>query len=96
MSVRCADQQTADLSHARIKFACPHCQQHIEAGPRYAGLKITCPACRNSLLVPSPPIAPAPPPAFAAKRMLGLIGIAAVLLGVGGYFGWGLVKKMAS
>jgi hypothetical protein len=47
---------------ADIKFACPHCQQHIQAESGYAGLQINCPACHGSLLVPGTPAAPPPPP----------------------------------
>jgi len=62
---------------ADIKFACPHCQQHIQAEPGYAGLQITCPACSGSLMVPGSQVtavpvpvpvqasAPAPAPAIA-------------------------------
>ena len=60
---------------ADIKFSCPHCQQHIQAEPGYAGLQINCPACKGSLIVPGKPTAaapsyatpPAPPPAAATK-----------------------------
>ena len=45
---------------ADIKFSCPHCQQHIQAEPGYAGLQINCPACRGSLIVPGTPAAAAP------------------------------------
>lgn len=57
-----------------IKFACPHCQQHIEAEPGYAGLQIACPACRGSIVVPGTPApsVPAPvavsAPAYASAR----------------------------
>jgi DNA-directed RNA polymerase subunit RPC12/RpoP len=46
-----------------IKFACPHCQQHIQAEQGYAGMQIACPACKGNLLVPGTPAAPAPAPA---------------------------------
>jgi DNA-directed RNA polymerase subunit RPC12/RpoP len=45
-----------------IKFACPHCQQHIQAEQGYAGMQIACPACKGNLLVPGTPAAPAPAP----------------------------------
>jgi len=37
---------------AEIKFACPHCQQHIQADQDYAGMQITCPACSGPMMVP--------------------------------------------
>ena len=49
---------------SEIKFACPTCQQHIEADSGYAGMQISCPACKNPMVVPgSPVLAAAPPPA---------------------------------
>lgn len=47
---------------ANVKFACPHCQQHIEADAGYAGMQIGCPACQGNFVVPG---TPAPPPAAA-------------------------------
>ena len=48
---------------ADIKFSCPHCQQHIQAEPGYAGYQINCPNCQGSLVVPgAPPPPPTPPP----------------------------------
>ena len=35
-----------------IKFACPHCQQHIACDEVYCGYQIRCPACEGGLLVP--------------------------------------------
>ena len=43
-----------------IKFACPHCRQHIECDENYSGLQINCPACRGPMLVPEHPAATAP------------------------------------
>ncbi len=77
-----------------ITFACPNCTQHIEAGPGYAGLQIACPTCGKALEVPGKPDAPAPPPVSASKRIFSFVGIGLVLLGVGGYFGWSLVKRV--
>ncbi len=45
---------------ANQKFACPHCQQHIEAEAGYAGMQINCPACGGSLIVPGTPPVPVP------------------------------------
>ena len=35
-----------------IKFACPHCQQHIVCDEGYCGYQIQCPACEGGLIVP--------------------------------------------
>jgi hypothetical protein len=35
-----------------LSFHCPHCNQHIEAGPEYAGQMLDCPTCANSFIVP--------------------------------------------
>lgn len=45
---------------ADIKFACPHCQQHIQAEPGYVGLQIICPACSGSLIVPAAQVTAVP------------------------------------
>ena len=37
---------------SEIKFACPHCHQHIACDSDYASLGIECPACGGSLVVP--------------------------------------------
>lgn len=37
---------------SEIKFACPHCQQHIECSNEYADMIIACPACGQAMLVP--------------------------------------------
>ena len=41
------------------KFACPYCEQHIEADERCAGLEIQCPSCQQNMVIPSPSPAPA-------------------------------------
>ncbi len=53
---------------ADIKFACPHCQQHIQAEPGYAGMQISCPACGGSLTVPGSQGASAPTVAAIAGK----------------------------
>jgi len=55
-----------------LKFACPHCEQHIQADPGYAGLQIACPSCRGDITVPSTPVALAPvlAPAYAAAAVV--------------------------
>jgi len=35
-----------------IKFACPHCSQHIVCNADYCDLTIDCPACGNGMVVP--------------------------------------------
>src|ERR1700722_20844674 len=68
---------------ADIKFACPHCQQHLQADSAYGGMQINCPSCNGALLVPGaaavpPPPAPAPysapppPPSAPAPSQLSL------------------------
>jgi hypothetical protein len=47
-----------------IKFACPNCQQHIQAEAGYAGMQIACPACHAGMIVPGQAPAPARVPAF--------------------------------
>ena len=58
-----------------IRFACPRCQQHIQAETSYAGLEIACPACSAKMIVPGQPVAamtaappvPVPVPATAGS-----------------------------
>jgi hypothetical protein len=38
-----------------IKFACPKCQQPLDAPADMAGEKIDCPACSNPIAIPPPP-----------------------------------------
>ena len=35
-----------------IKFACPHCEQHIKCDDTFGGQKINCPACGREVVVP--------------------------------------------
>lgn len=35
-----------------VKFACPHCSQHIACDGDYAELSIECPSCGGTLVVP--------------------------------------------
>jgi len=53
---------------ADIKFACPHCNQHITCDALWGGHELQCPGCQNNLVVPAPPaepeatsLVPAPP-----------------------------------
>lgn len=38
-----------------LKFACPHCEQHIQCEDSSAGKTIPCPACGSSVVVPAMP-----------------------------------------
>src|SRR5262249_2594499 len=44
---------------ADIKFACPHCNQHITCDELWGGHQLECPNCKNPIAVPA---AAAPPP----------------------------------
>jgi hypothetical protein len=37
-----------------VKFACPHCDQHIACDSAYCGTRIECPACHREMQVPKP------------------------------------------
>src|SRR5436190_21319759 len=37
---------------SEIKFACPHCRQHIACDNGYAGLDVECPSCGGMMVVP--------------------------------------------
>lgn len=37
---------------SEIKFACPHCAQHVACDNDYAGISILCPACGKPMDVP--------------------------------------------
>ena len=37
---------------SEIKFACPHCSQHIACDGGYDGLGIECPSCGGTMVVP--------------------------------------------
>jgi hypothetical protein len=45
-----------------MKFACPHCGQHIEAESSWAGLMAQCPTCSGELQVPVSGLRPTTPP----------------------------------
>ena len=50
---------------ADIKFACPHCNQHITCDELWGGHQLQCPSCHGQLTVPAlpaPAAAPPPPP----------------------------------
>jgi hypothetical protein len=37
---------------SEIKFACPHCSQHIACDDTYCGEQIDCPGCEGEMFVP--------------------------------------------
>jgi uncharacterized protein (UPF0212 family) len=37
-----------------LSFHCPHCNQHIEAEPAWAGRDLDCPNCKQAFIVPKP------------------------------------------
>ena len=37
---------------SEVKFACPHCSQHIACDEGYCGYQIRCPSCEGGLIVP--------------------------------------------
>jgi hypothetical protein len=39
---------------SEIKFACPHCSQHIVCDDIYCGERIDCPGCERALFIPLP------------------------------------------
>jgi hypothetical protein len=47
---------------SEFKFACPNCQQNIQATPEYSGMQINCPSCQTPMIVPQAPGAPPPAP----------------------------------
>jgi hypothetical protein len=42
------------LAMSDVKFACPHCEQHIKCDERRGGETIACPACGQNVVVPAP------------------------------------------
>ena len=38
---------------SEIKFACPHCQQHIACDSDFADMTIVCPSCGQPMVVPA-------------------------------------------
>lgn len=56
---------------ADIKFACPHCNQHITCDELWAGHQLNCPSCKNPLMVPgiaAPPATASTGPATLAPK----------------------------
>jgi len=37
-----------------IKFACPHCDQHLQAAESLGGRQFQCPGCNHHIRVPTP------------------------------------------
>lgn len=53
-----------------IRFACPRCQQHIQAETNYAGVEIACPSCHARMIVPGQPVAAATSAAIAPPPVM--------------------------
>jgi|SRR5215471_20984328 len=47
---------------SEVKFACPHCAQHIACDDAYCGNPMVCPACGEKMFVPRLAAFTAPPP----------------------------------
>src|SRR5207302_8609478 len=43
---------TVNVAMNEIKFACPHCRQHIACDEGYCGCQIACPACEGAMILP--------------------------------------------
>src|SRR5262245_42802818 len=65
---------------ADIKFACPHCSQHITCDELWGGHQLECPNCKNPLTVPAKAapaasaaasLVPKPPPAVEPRLSIG-------------------------
>src|SRR5262245_10674446 len=39
---------------ASLRFACPHCDQHIECELAWAGMELNCPTCAKPIRAPAP------------------------------------------
>ena len=77
-----------------IKFACPQCQQHIQAEAGYSGMEIACPSCGGRMLVPqlataqsspSPPVPPLAPAGTACPACGAALAPQAILCTQCGY-----------
>lgn len=44
----------AETAPKECRFECPHCDQHIFAGPEFLGTKVTCPNCAGEFSLPKP------------------------------------------
>jgi predicted RNA-binding Zn-ribbon protein involved in translation (DUF1610 family) len=40
--------------HDSIKFACPHCGQHLDADYSMVNMDLVCPTCNHPINVPAP------------------------------------------
>jgi DNA-directed RNA polymerase subunit RPC12/RpoP len=38
-----------------FKFACPHCQQHLQCEEAHSGWQIQCPKCHHLIVIPPAP-----------------------------------------
>ena len=63
-----------------MKFACPHCQQHLEADTAQSSLQINCPSCGQSLEIPAVVSDAAAPVLRRRSRHGWLVGSLAILV----------------
>jgi len=40
---------------SQFKFACPHCQQHLQCNEQMAGRQLQCPSCQVLIRIPPAP-----------------------------------------
>jgi hypothetical protein len=40
---------------SEFKFACPHCEQHLQCDEQFSGRQIQCPRCHHLIRVPAVP-----------------------------------------
>jgi hypothetical protein len=40
---------------SEFKFACPHCQQHLQCDEQFSGREIQCPGCHHLIHIPHVP-----------------------------------------
>ena len=43
------------MAEAEFKFACPHCNQHLQCREEFSGRQIQCPACHVLIRIPAIP-----------------------------------------
>jgi hypothetical protein len=40
---------------SELKFACPHCEQHLACDEQFSGRQIQCPGCNHIIHIPAVP-----------------------------------------
>lgn len=58
---------------ATIEFACPHCQQSLDAPEEYAGATVECPACHQEFTIQAREATPLPCPSCAVPMEPGAV-----------------------